>query len=553
MEGKQVLLIAEAVQNEKDVSADDIFEALEAALAAATRRVQSDTMDVRVAIDRQNGEYRAFRRWQVLDDEDPEFMSSDYQVLLTTAKEEDDSLEEGDYIEEEIETPPFNRITAHTAKQVILQKLREAERSRIVKLYKPQIGRVLMGSAKRHENPGLYVDFGSNIEGFIPREEMIPNERVRIGQRVRAHLFEVREDMRGPQLLLSRITPEFLTRMFEVEVLEVGQGLIEIMGAARDPGVRAKVAVRSNDPRLDPVGACVGMRGSRVQSISNEVAEEKIDIIPWNEDPILFATSAMSPAPVDSIVADETRRQLDVAVDESKLSLAIGRGGQNVRLASKLLGWHINVITIEQAAENKIKEASKLSKMFYEELNVDEEVANILVQEGFNSIEEIAYIEDEKLLAIAEFDEKIVDEMRSRARNVMLTLAISSDAEESPKGGLMEVEGMEESTAQLLIAHDIKTLQDLADQAVDDLLEVPGISRERAAELIMAARKPMFEEDSTTEESLADELEQAPAPTVAEPQAEEAVESEAQSDGNADTKDSRQEAAEADTVEEGKS
>ena len=501
MIGKETLLIAEMVQNEKDVSEDDVFSALEAAIGAANRKAASDDIDVRVAIDRQSGDYCVYRRWHVIDDEDPEFASPDYQILFSTARTKDETIEVGDYIEEEIEAVPFGRISAHTAKQVIMQKLREAERVRISATYTPQIDKVLMGVIKRQENSGVYVELSEGVEGFIPREEMIPNEILRPGQRVRAHLIEVRSEMRGPQLILSRISPEFLISMFKIEVLEVGQGLIDIMAAARDPGARAKVAVRSNDPRLDPVGACVGMRGARVQSISNEVAEEKIDIILWDEDLPKYVINAMSPARVTSIVVDEAKRHIDIAVDEDKLSLAIGRGGQNVKLASQLLGWNLNIISTEDAALKNQQEANALVTMFHEDLDVDEEVATILVQEGFSSIEEIVYVKPEELLKIEEFDEKIVEEIRSRARDVMLTRAVSADSENGSKDDLSTIDGIDQLTIQKLNACDISTVENLADQSIDDLLEIPGMDKRLAGDLIMSARAIVFDDDEESDKN----------------------------------------------------
>lgn len=503
MKGKEILLIAEAVQNEKDVSEDDIFGALEAALATAARKSQSNLMiDVRVSIDRQTGDYQAFRRWHVLDDDDPEFCSPDYQILLSAARKQNDKIQADDYIEEELDRLSFGRISAYAAKQVIVQKLREAERIRIASLYRPLVGTVVMGVAKREEHSGLYVELTDGIEGFVPHEEMIPRETIRPGQRVRAHLKEVREEMRGPQLILSRTSPELLINMFRIEVPEVGQGLIEIMGAARDPGLRSKIAVRSNDPSLDPVGACVGMRGSRVQSVSNELFEEKIDIIPWDEDTAKFVINAMSPASVTSIVVDEEKRYIDVAVEESKLSLAIGRGGQNVRLASQLLGWHLNIITSEEAEQKRREETAALIKMFCENLDVDREIANILVQEGFSNIEEVAYVPVKELIEIEEFDEKIVEEIRTRANDALLKQAIMSNSGDSNKSPdeLSKVDGMDEVTLQRLAASGIDTTQDLADQAVDDLLEISSMSRERAGDLIMAARKLVFAEDDEPEQ-----------------------------------------------------
>jgi N utilization substance protein A len=374
--------------------------------------------------------------------------------------------------------------------------VRVAARAQIIEAYRNRAGELVMGIVKRVERSGLYIDLGGNAEGFIPREEMIPRESVRPGDRLRGYLKEVRAEARGPQLFLTRTAPQFLIELFKLEVPEVGQGLIEIMAGARDPGLRAKVAVRSHDPRLDPVGACVGMRGSRVQSVSNELAGERIDIILWNENPAQFVINAMSPAEVLSIVVDEDKQSMDIAVDEEKLSQAIGRGGQNVKLASQLTGWELNVMTEAQAEEKSDAEARELQQMFMRQLDVDQEVATILVQEGFSSVEEIAYVPPKELLEIEEFDEEIVEELRGRARDALLTMAIKSEEQfggVEPAQDLLDMDGMDRQLAFQLANKGVRTREDLAEQAVDDLLEIDGMDQERAAALIMAARAPWFQ------------------------------------------------------------
>ncbi|HEB98877.1 MAG TPA: transcription termination/antitermination protein NusA [Thiotrichales bacterium] len=496
---KEILMVVDAVSNEKGVDKEIIFEAIEAALASATRKKHGGEIDVRVSIDRETGEYETFRRWLVVDDEDENFESPERQVLYTRAQQLKPGVQVGEYIEEPIESVEFGRIAAQTAKQVIVQKVREAERQQVVEAYKDRQGELLTGIVKRVERGNVYLDLGGNAEGFIPREEMIPRESVRPGDRLRGWLKEVRSEPRGPQLFISRTAPEFLIELFKLEVPEVGQDLIEILGAARDPGSRAKIAVRSLDPRIDPVGACVGMRGSRVQAVSNELAGERIDIILYDDNPAQFVINAMSPAEVVSIVVDEDTHTMDIAVAEEQLSQAIGRGGQNVRLASQLTGWELNVMTVEEAEAKAEQEAQQVQQTFMEQLDVDEEIAAILVQEGFSTIEEIAYVPKAELLEIEEFDEEIVDELRGRARDVLLTQAIQSEEQlegEGPAQDLLELEGMDEELALKLAAKGIRTQEDLAELAVDELLEIDeSLGEERAGALIMAARAPWFAEE----------------------------------------------------------
>jgi len=495
---KDILMVVDAVSAEKGVEKEIIFQAIEAALASATKKRYGSEIDARVTIDRETGDYDTFRRWQVVDDEDENFESPERQVLYTRAQALRPGIEVGEYIEEPLESVEFGRIAAQTAKQVIVQKVREAEREMVVEAYEDRAGELVTGTVKRVERGNVYLDLGANAEGFIGREQMIPRESVRPGDRLRGLLQEVRSEPRGPQLFVSRVAPAFLIELFKLEVPEVGQGLIEILGAARDPGLRAKIAVKSNDQRIDPVGACVGMRGSRVQAVSNELAGERIDIILWNENPAQFVINAMSPAEVVSIVVDEDSRSMDLAIDEDQLSQAIGRGGQNVRLASQLTGWELNVMTVADAEEKSEAEAQTYQKLFMEQLDVDTEVAAILVQEGFTTVEEIAYVPAHELLEVEEFDEAMVEELRGRARDVLLTRAIASEEvidAARPSEDLLNLEGMDEALAYTLAGRGIVTQEDLAELAVDELMEVEGMDEERAAALIMTARAPWFADE----------------------------------------------------------
>jgi N utilization substance protein A len=503
---KEILLVVDAVSNEKGVSKDVIFGAIEAALASATKKRHEEDIEVRVAIDRETGEHDTFRRWEVVE-ENPELGEGDdeeeggynfpsRQILLEEARKTHPDIQLGEFIEEPMESVEFGRIGAQTAKQVIVQKVREAERAQVVDAYQDRIGELVTGIVKRVERGNVYLDLGGNAEAIIYREEMIPREAVRPGDRLRGYLHDVRSEPRGPQLFVSRVAPEFLVELFKLEVPEVGQDLIEILGAARDPGLRAKIAVSSNDPRIDPVGACVGMRGSRVQTVSTELAGERVDIILWNENPAQFVINAMSPAEVVSIVVEEEKNSMDVAVGPEQLSQAIGRGGQNVRLASQLTGWELNVMDEQQAAEKSEEEMQKLQKLFMEDLDVDEEVAVILAQEGFSSVEEIAYVPNSELLQIEEFEEDIVEELRGRARDVLLTRAIANEeGSGQPAQDLLEMEGMDEDLAFTLAGKEIVTMEDLAEQAVDDLMDIDGMDEERAGKLIMTARAPWFAEE----------------------------------------------------------
>src|SRR5687768_7257489 len=424
---KEILLVVDAVSNEKSVDKEIIFGALEAALASATRKKHGEEWDVRVSINRKTGDYDTFRRWKVFADDSREMEVPQRELRLEDALDINKAAEVGGFVEEPMESVAFGRIAAQQAKQVIVQKVREAERAQVVDAYKDRVGTLVSGVVKRVDRNGIYVDLGSNAEGFVPRTDMIPREQVKPQDRIKAFLKDVRSEPRGPQLFMSRTAPEFLIELFKPEVPEVGQGTIEILAAARDPGVRAKIAVRSHEPRIDPVGACVGMRGSRVQAVSNEIAGERVDIIPWDENPAQFVINAMSPAEVQSIVVDEDSHSMDIAVAEEKLSQAIGRGGQNIRLASQLSGWELNVMTESDAEAKSESESKKVVQMFMKNLDVDEDVASILAQEGFSTIEELAYVPVSELASIEAFDEDLVKELRNRARDVLLTQAIASE------------------------------------------------------------------------------------------------------------------------------
>ena len=493
--GNEILMIVDAVSREKGLSKDIIFQAIEAALATATRKRRKDDIDARVAIQRDTGDYDTFRRWEVVEDDVEELEFPDRQIRLSDARKRDPAIEVGGYIEELLEPTEFGRIAAQAAKQVIMQKVREAEREQIVNQYQERKGEMVTGVVKRLERGDAIVDLG-NAEALLPKSAMIPREGLRPGDRLRALLEDVKSVPRGPQLFLSRTAPQLLVELFKLEVPEAGEGLIQIHGASRDPGMRAKIAVSSSDPRIDPIGACVGMRGSRVQSVSNELAGERVDIIHWSDNPAQFVINALAPAEVLSILVDEELHSMDVIVDEKQLSQAIGRGGQNVRLASDLTGWELNIMTEEAANEKGATEAASAIQVFMEQLDVDENVATILVQEGFNNLEEVAYVPKQELLAIEEFDEELVEELKNRARDFLLTRAIAQEEKitmAEPDRSLLEMQGMDEHTAHLLASHGIKTMEELAEQSVDELLEIEGISEDRARDLIMTARAPWFE------------------------------------------------------------
>ncbi len=497
---KELLLVVDAVANEKGVPKAVIFEAMEAALAsAAKKRYAEEDVTVRVAIDRESGDYETFRRWEVVAD-DVVMESPDRQVRLMDAVDEVEGIEVGEFIEQPIENPDFGRISAQAAKQVIVQRVREAERAQVVDAYKDRVGELITGIVKRVERGSVFLDLGGNAEAFVPRDRSIPREAVRTGDRLRGYLYEVRSEPRGPQLFVSRTAPELMMELFKLEVPEVGQGLVEIKACARDPGDRAKIAVLAHDHRTDPIGACIGMRGSRVQAVSNELNGERIDIVLWNDNPAQFVINAMAPAEVQSIIVDEEKHSMDIAVAEDKLSQAIGRGGQNVRLASKLSGWQLNVMTADQVRQKSEAEQEAARDLFIAKLEVDEEIAQILVQEGFSSVEEIAYVPTAELLGIEGFDEDIVEELRARARDALLTEALAVEEgidENQPAQDLLAVEGMDEALAYELASHGIVTRENLADLATDEFMElgIEGVDEDMAAGLIMAARQATDEPD----------------------------------------------------------
>ena len=495
---KEILTVVEVVSNEKGVEKDVIFGAIEAALASAAAKKHEEDIDARVQIDRKTGEHETFRRWMVFEDESTELEFPDQELRMIDAVDIDENATPGEYVEVPIDSVEFGRISAQMAKQVIVQKVREAERDQVTDEYKNREGELLSGLVKRVDRNGAYIDLGGNAEGFIPRENLIPREAIRMHDRVKALLAEVKDEPRGPQLILTRTSPQFLIELFKIEVPEVGQGLIEILGAARDPGLRAKISVKSNEPRIDPVGACVGIRGSRVQSVSNELAGERVDIILWNDNPAQYVINAMSPAEVISIVVDEDAHSMDVAVDEEKLSQAIGRGGQNIRLASELTEWELNVMTEVDADMKSEQETRGLIELFTGQLDVDEEVALILVQEGFASVEEVAYVPASELMQIEEFDEDIVDELRNRARDVLLTQAIVAEEiieNAEPAEDLLELKGVTKTLASKLASKGVITREDLAELASDDLIEIHDMEKEKADALIMEARSHWFDED----------------------------------------------------------
>jgi N utilization substance protein A len=487
---REVLLLVDALAREKSVDKEIVFGALESALASATKKRFAEESDVRVSIDRNTGEYESFRRWQVADDET--FETPDLHIKLEEAQKRNPDIQLGEFIEEPLESIDFGRIGAQAAKQVIFQKIRDAEREQILTDFMERKEHLVTGTVKRIERGNAIVEFGK-IEALLPREQMIPKENLRVGDRVRAYLLRVDRSLRGPQIILSRITPEFLVKLFELEVPEIEERLLEIVSAARDPGSRAKIAVRSHDARLDPIGTCVGMRGSRVQAVTNELAGERIDIVLWSDDPATGVINALAPAEVTSIVVDEDKHSMDVVVEEENLAQAIGRNGQNVRLASELTGWELNIMTVEESSQKNEQEFAKVRDLFMSKLDVDEEVADILVQEGFNTLEEVAYVPLEEMLEIEAFDEATVNELRSRARNALLTQAIVSEEQvEHNIEDLLKLEGMDETTARTLASKGISTQEGLADLDVEELVELTGMDAERANTLIMAARAPWF-------------------------------------------------------------
>ncbi len=491
---KEILMVTEAVSNEKGVEREIIFEAIEQALEMATKKRFEEGANIRVVIDRETGSYESFRWWEVVADD----VLAELGTQFTTeeAHEKDPDLNVGDLYEERVDNAKFGRIAAQAAKQVIVQRVREAEREIIVNRFKHRVGELLNGTVKKVTREHVIIDFGDNAEGLLPREQLVGREIFRINDRTRTILTAIREDTRGPQLLVSRTSPDMLIQLFRIEVPEIAEGIIEIKGAARDPGQRAKIAVKSKDARIDPVGACVGMRGARVQAVSSDLDDERVDIVLWDDNPAQLVINAMAPAEVGSIVVDEESHSMDVAVNEENLAQAIGKGGQNVRLASELTGWNINVMTLEDAEDKQMQEATDIVNTFMQELDIGEDIAIVLVEEGFTSLEEVAYVPLDEISAIEGFDQDLSQELRARAKDALLTLALVSEEKLTssvPADDLLNMEGMDRGLAHKLAARNIITMEDLAEQAVDDISDIDNLSNQRAAELIMTARAPWFE------------------------------------------------------------
>lgn len=500
---KEILLVVDSISNEKGMEKEIIFGAIERALEAVTARRYDQEVDIRVAIDRKTGDYETFRRWTVVDD-DQLIEYPGKQMALIHAKNVDSELEVGDVIEESIESIEFGRIAAQQAKQVIMREIRNAERDEIAKNYRDQIGSLMSGVVKKVGREGITLDMGNGIEAEIPKDKMLPREATRVGDRIRGILYEVNVEHKGAMLLLSRIHPNMLVELFKIEVPEISEDVITIKSVARDAGSRSKMAVKTNDGRIDPIGACIGIRGSRVQNVSNELGGERIDIILWDDDPAQLVVNAMAPAEIASIVVDEDKKNMDIVVRENQLAQAIGRGGQNVRLASEVSGWKLNVVTVEEAEAKTKTEAANLAETFTKDLDVDEDVANILLQEGFHTLEDVAYAPIADIASIEGFDDEIAEALHNRARDVLLQQALSSKGKVgtvTPAQDLLELEGMTRHLAYVLAGRGIVTREDLAEQAVDDISDIEELSEEKAAKLIMIARKPWFAESEDTDES----------------------------------------------------
>ena len=490
--GKELLLVAEALSNERGVSKDVIILAIQAALESATRKILGLENGIRIKMDPRTGEYETYRYWDIIADEEVE--DPEYQLTLAQAMERSPNIKPGERIEEIMPSIEFGRIEAQTARQVIMQKVREAERELVIEQFRSKLGQLIHGTVKKVTRDNVIIDLGGKAEAFLPRSEMLPHEMFRPNDRVRAYLYEITPQARGPQLFVSRTRNEMLIELFRIEVPEIGENIIDVKAAARDPGNRAKIAVKTNDGRIDPIGACVGMRGARVQAVSSELGGERVDIILWDDNPAQLVINAMAPADITSIVVDEDSHTMDLAVEKEQLSQAIGRNGQNVRLASQLTGWMLNVMTMDEFENKNQEESSKIVKLFTVALEIDEEIAALLVAHGFSSLEEVAYVPKDELLAIEEFDEEIIEELRNRANDALLTMALSSgkDFTSVPDQTLLSMEGMTEELANKLASKGITSLEELAEQSVDELLEIEGISEKQAAALIMKAREPWF-------------------------------------------------------------
>jgi N utilization substance protein A len=504
---RELLMLVDAISREKNVERDIVFGAVELALASATKKAYQGEVDIRVAVDRDSGNYETFRRWLVVPDA-AGLQNPEAEELVSDAREEIPDIEEGDYIEKPVESLPIGRIGAQTAKQVILQKIRDAEREMLLNDFMSRGDKIFVGTVKRMDKGDIIVESG-RVEGRLRRGDMIPKENLRSGDRVRAMIMEVDTTLRGAPIILSRTAPEYMIELFRQEVPEIEQGLLEIKSCARDPGSRAKIAVLSHDKRVDPIGTCVGVRGTRVNGVTNELAGERVDIVLWSEDPAQFVIGALAPANVSSIVVDEERHAMDVVVDEENLAISIGRGGQNVRLASDLTGWKINIMTADESAEKQATETDTSRKLFMDKLDVDEEIADILISEGFTSLEEVAYVPLQEMLDIESFDEDTVNELRTRAKDALLTMEIAK--EENAEGvsqNLRDVEGLTPELIAKLTEAGVSTRDDLADLAVDELTDITGQSADEAKALIMTARAHWFTDDTAAAET--------PAPAAAQ-------------------------------------
>ena len=487
---KEILLVAEAVSNEKQVPREKIFEALEYALASATKKKNHGDIEVRVCIDRTTGDFDTFRRWLVIDD-DQQQENPYAEITLSAAKIDDPDVDLGGYVEEQIESIQFDRITTQTAKQVIVQKVREAERAQMIAEYEDKVGELVTGTVKKVNRDNIIIDLGNNAEGVIFRDDMLPRETFRPGDRVRGLLYVIRPEARGAQLFISRTHPDMLVELFRLEVPEIAEETLEVMSAARDPGARAKIAVKTNDKRLDPVGACVGMRGSRVQAVSSELGGERVDIVLWDENPAQFVINAMAPAEVASIIVDEDTHAMDVAVESDNLAQAIGKNGQNVRLASQLTEWELNVMTVDDMNDKHQEENAKVLEVFTSNLDIDEDFALVLAEEGFTTLEEIAYVPASELLDIDGLDEDIVEELRNRAKAALTTQALANEESleaAEPEEDLLNLEGLDRHLAFVLASRGVNNLEKLAEQGTDEISDIEELDEEKAGELIMAAR-----------------------------------------------------------------
>jgi N utilization substance protein A len=496
---REMLMLVDAISREKNVERDVVFGAVEAALAQATKKLYQGEVDIRVAVDRDSGDYETFRRWLVVPDA-AGLQNPEAEELFTDVKEDISDIEEGDFIEKPVDSVPIGRIGAMAAKQVILQKIRDAEREMLLNDFMSRGDKIFVGTVKRMDKGDIIVESG-RVEGRLRRSEMIPKENLRTGDRVRAMIMEVDLTLRGAPIILSRSAPEYMIELFRQEVPEIEQGLLEIKSCARDPGSRAKIAVLSHDKRVDPIGTCVGVRGTRVNGVTNELAGERVDIVLWSEDPAQFVIGALAPANVSSIVVDEERHAMDVVVDEENLAIAIGRGGQNVRLASELTGWKINIMDAAESAQKQADETDSSRKLFMEKLDVDEEIADILISEGFTSLEEVAYVPLQEMLDIESFDEDTVNELRSRAKDALLTMEIArEEGVDGVSQDLRDLDGLEADLIAKLQANGVNTRDDLADLAVDELTEITGQSADEATALIMKAREHWFASDAASQE-----------------------------------------------------